>query len=270
MIYKRIYLIDNNTDVYLDVYCRDKNQYFNSKAILIIPGGGYSSVVSAKEGEPVALSFLAYGFCSFVLNYSVGMQNSFPSQLIEASLAIKHIKDHADEYGIDPEKVFVAGFSAGGHLAGSLGILWHMPEIYQQIDMPYGYNKPTGMMLIYPVVSGIKEYSHKSSHCYLWGQNVPTDEMLEKSSLELHVDEKSAPLFVMHTSSDNIVDVKNALVLGTAYKEAGLNFEMHIYPEGPHGVALANEITYRGKPETVNKHTAKWLETAVEWTDSIK
>jgi len=97
-------------------------------------------------------SYDTYGYNAFVLHYSVSSNSDkiFPSQLIQASMAMKHIKDHAEEYNIDPGKVFVTGFSAGGHLTASLGIMWNKKEIYDAIDMPYGYNKPTGIMPIYP------------------------------------------------------------------------------------------------------------------------
>ncbi|MBQ8605294.1 MAG: alpha/beta hydrolase [Clostridia bacterium] len=270
MTYERIYLIDGREDVYLDVYVADKTPYFLRKALLVIPGGGYSCVCADKEGEPVALSFMNHGFNCFVLNYSVGGKDTFPAQLIEASLAMKHIKDRSDLYGIDPTKIFTVGFSAGGHLAGSLGLLWHLPEVYEAIDMPYGYNKPAGMMLVYPVISGIEEFSHKSSHCYLWGENPPTDDKLIRTSLERHVDEKSVPLFVMHTSNDQIVDVRNSLELGAAYRRARLTFEMHIFPDSPHGIALANKMTWKGKPIMDNPHIAQWVELAAQWSDSIE
>ena len=160
MLNKRVYLEGNNEDAYLDIYMADPIGEFTRKAILVIPGGGYGTVCSDREGEPIALAFLSHGYNAFVLHYSVGSKKTFPTQLIEASLAMKHIKDNAEFYNVDPDKIFVTGFSAGGHLAGSLGIMWDKKEIYDVIDMPFGYNKPAGMMLVYPVVSSNRTYVH--------------------------------------------------------------------------------------------------------------
>ena len=121
------------------------------KAVLIIPGGGYS-FCSDREAEPLAFSFLAKGFNTFVLFYSIKERSKWPSPLIDASLAVKFIKDNAEKYHVDPEYVFAIGFSAGGHLAGALATMWHEKTIYDNIDMPYGYNKVRGAILAYPVI----------------------------------------------------------------------------------------------------------------------
>ena len=136
MIYERILMDKNDENAYLDCYVADKKENYTRKAILIIPGGGYG-MVSDREGEPIAMAFMPYGYNAFVLNYSC-KKFPFPTHLIQASKAMKHIKDNAEEYGIDAENVFVVGFSAGGHLAGSLATMWNNEEIYKEIDMPFG------------------------------------------------------------------------------------------------------------------------------------
>lgn len=268
---KRVYLKDENKNVYLDTYIADGVDRDNSKkkAILIIPGGGYTHVAADREGEAVALAFIAYGFQAFVLNYSVKREAVFPEQLIEASLAIKHIKDNAEEYKIDPMSVFVMGFSAGGHLAASLGTLWHIPQIYNAIDMPFGYNKPTGILPIYPVITGDESCSHKDSFRNLFGTDNPTEEQLKQGSLELHVDERTSPAFLMHTSNDNAVPVENSLRFATALARNGLSFELHIYPKGPHGIALANKVTSVGNKINEDEEIAKWVQSAVKWMERI-
>lgn len=268
MICDRIELTEDK-DVYLDTYVPDKTDGYTGKAILVIPGGGYGCVCSDREGEPIALAFLKYGFSAFVLHYSVGKTNNYPKQLVEASLAVKHIKDNADKYGINPEEVFAVGFSAGGHLAGSLGILWNKPEIQKQLDMPYGYNKPKGVMLIYPVVSA-EEFGHKGSFVNLTGTDKPTREQIDMLSLEKNVDAESAPAFIVHTTTDDCVNVKNSLVLGEAYANAKKKFEMHIYPDAPHGFALGNQITKCGYEKFQDASIAKWVEHAAEWTENVK
>ena len=187
MYYEKIYLQPGNENCYLETYVADKVTGFTRESILVIPGGGYGSVCSEREGEPIALAFLPYGFNAFVLHYSVASdKKTFPAQLIEASLAIKHIKDNAEKYGINPERVFACGFSAGGHLCASLGTMWHKDEIYKETDMPYAYNKPTGVMLIYPVVSAKHtEGSFKN----LLGEKYEIEKDRNESSIENNVDE---------------------------------------------------------------------------------
>jgi len=269
MITKRVYFDNINKDVYLDIYVADRLSDFTRKAILVLPGGGYGAVSSSREGEPIAMAFIPHGYNAFVLHYTVGRKKTYPSQLLEASMAMKYIKEHANEFNIDPEKVFVVGFSAGGHLAGSLGIMWHKEEIYQAIDMHYGYNKPAGMMLIYPVVSGVAAYSHAGSFKNLLGTDSPEKERLAECSLELNVSKESVPLFLVHSSNDHTVDVRNSLCLAEKYKEEGLLFEMHIYPDSPHGFALSNSITHCGVKKWQNPAIAKWVEHAVEWAEGI-
>ena len=268
MFTERIYLRENDDKVFLDAVIAQPTPSYTRRAILVIPGGGYQNVCYEHEGEPVGLAFMAHGYNVFVLHYSVARVRPFPAQLIEASLAVKHIKDNAEKYGIDPNEIFVTGFSAGGHLACSLGVLWHLPEIYEATGMPYGYNRVRGMMLGYPVIT-TDHRAHIGSHCNLWCTNTPSEEQLAISSLEKHVDEKSVPLFLVHTSNDPVVPVHNSLALGEAYAEAGIPFEMHIYPKGPHGVALGNDITSRGYSDCSDAAIAKWVEQAVYWAEHL-
>lgn len=269
MLTKRIQLDEKFENVYLDVYVANPTENFVRDAILVIPGGGYRVVCTEREGEPIALAFMAQGLNAFVLNYSVDGQKTFPGQLIEASLAMAHIKTHAEEYNINPDRVFVTGFSAGGHLAGSLGTLWHMPEIYEATGMEYGINKPAGMMLCYAVISGTTDYGHERCFRNLCGENATVEEM-DRASLEKHVDERSVPLYVMHTANDTIVPVRNALALCDAYAKAGKVFELHIYPDAQHGAALANPITSGTNGIAWNRpQIERWVRDAAIWAKSL-
>ncbi len=267
MIYKRIMLDETDENAYLTAYVADKISGFTRKAILVIPGGGYGKVCSDREGEPIAQAFIPYGYNSFVLSYSTAQtsKNVFPSQLIQASKAIAHIKDNAEEYGIDPDKVFVVGFSAGGHLAASLGSLWDLPEIYNVFDMPQGYNKPAGTMLIYPVIN-----SHNGSFKNLLGTEEPTGELLDIVHINKQISEKSSPIFMVHSSNDQSVNVKNSLSVAEACAEKGILFELHVYPDAPHGVALGNEITMCGNTKYNYPAMSKWVAQAAEWAETVK
>jgi len=253
---------------YLDAYVADKTEKHIRKAILVIPGGGYGGI-SDREGDPIALAFMPYGFNAFVLHYSVRGENTYPAQLIQASKAMKHIKDNAEEYGIDKDEVFAVGFSAGGHLCASLGVMWNRKEIYDEIDMPCGYNKPKGIMLVYPVISGVSEFAHKGSFQNLFGMDEPTYEQLKEASVELYVNEESSPSFIVHAANDTCVPVENSLIIAEAYSKCKVPFELHIYPRGEHGFSLANEITWDGKPEFIQEENAKWVENAAMWAEKL-
>lgn len=270
MIYEKIFINEADDRVYLETYVPDNIYGRKMDALLVIPGGGYGSVCAEREGEPIAMEFAAKGYAAFVLHYSVGENAVFPRPLIEASLAVKYIKDNAEKYFINPERIFAVGFSAGGHLAASLGILWDMSEIYNATGMPFGYNKIKGVLPIYPVISGIVKGTHMGSFYNLLGTTEPTKELLEKYSLERKVNEKTLPMFIVHTAADQSVSVRNSLVLAQALSEADIPYELHIYPEAPHGMALCNEITSMGRAAMDIPHNAKWVQEADEWMRSIK
>lgn len=236
-------------------------------AMLVIPGGGYSRVCADREGEPIAMSFAARGIRCFVLNYSINEKAVFPRPLLEASLAMAHIRAHAEEYGINPDRIFVCGFSAGGHLAASLGTRWHTPEVNDAIDIPFGSNRPCGMILCYPVLCWFDK-THRGTFEHAFGTKTPTPEQVEFCSLERGLDEHTVPAFLMHTADDGCVNVQNTLRMATALKEAGIPFEVHIYPHGPHGMALANEIT-GGSPNMIDERIAEWVDLAAAWMKTV-
>jgi acetyl esterase/lipase len=266
---ERIYLIQNDPEVYIDTYLADPLSSFTRKALLVIPGGGYGQVCADREGEPIAHAFLPYGYNAFVLHYSVKRRMPFPAQLIEAAMAMKHIRDHAKEYGIDPEEIFAVGFSAGAHLAASLGTLWRHPAIRDAIDAPVGAIRPRGVMLIYPVISSDPAIAHKGSFCNLFCTDTPTQEQLDAVSLEKHVDAESSPAYILHTVTDQLVPVENSLVLARAYTEAGVPYELHIFPDAPHGVALGNAITAGTTEKWKNPAIAEWVRMACAWADVL-
>ena len=149
MIFDRIKLGIGNGE--LEIY--RGNELKNAPAILVIPGGGYGCVCADREGEPIALAFLARGYNAFVLHYSVGKDAPINCPLAEASAAMAYIRRNAESLGVNPEKVYAVGFSAGGHLCGSLGILWHRDEIIEKAGITYGENRPTAVVLQYPVIT---------------------------------------------------------------------------------------------------------------------
>ena len=250
---------------YMDAYIADPVGSYTRRALLVIPGGAYRGVCSEREGEPIALAFLSKGYNAFVLHYTVGRVKPFPAQALEAAEAIATIKARAEEWGHDENEVFTVGFSAGGHLAASTGVFWKHSAVKEAGIAPRDA-RPAGVMLIYPVIT--PEY-HMVSFQNLLCTDTPSTEALEACSIERHVDRESSPAFIMHTSNDQAVDVKNSLVLAAAYRDAGLKFEMHIYPDAPHGAALGNRITKCGNEKWEDAAIASWVEQAALWADRV-
>ena len=266
MLFERIPLSADNDQVYLEAYVADPVGGKRCKALLVIPGGGYGGVCSDREGEPIAMAFLPYGFNGFVLHYTVARRGKYPVQLREVALAIKHIKDNADRYNIDPEALFTVGFSAGGHLAASSGVFWNRPEVTEGLGIPEGYNKPRGVMPIYPVIN---PKGHAGSFYNLLCTDTPSQDELDYVSVDRYVDGDSSPAFIVHTADDQVVDARNSLTLALAYADAGVKYELHIFPHAPHGVALGNAVTDFGNPDWNDPMIGKWVEMAAYWAERI-
>ena len=252
----------------LKIYKPDKAK--NYPAMLVFPGGGYGNMIhTGEEGEPIALAYAARGFVGFVLHYSTGKLAPVNVPLAEASRAIAYIRRNAEMLGVDADRVYTSGFSAGGHLSGACATLWHRKEIIEMAEIEYGENKPTASVLCYPVVSGV-DHPHLGSFQNLIGKGAPTQEELEYHSLEMHVDEKSAPVFLTHTAQDPLVPVHNSLALASAYSKAGIQFEMHIYPHGPHGVALGNHITSNGNKSFEVPQYTRFVDDSIYFFEHLK
>lgn len=240
---------------------------FNNKrkAVLVIPGGGYG-FCSDREGEPIAQYYLAMGFNTFVLQYSIhanGKNATWPAPLMDASAAMKYIRDHAEEFHIDSDYVFVVGFSAGGHLAAALGTLWSDDEIERALGFAKGYNRPTGMILSYPVISG-GEYAHRGSFDNILSERKDEPEARAELSLENRVTENTVPAFIWSTRPDTTVPVQNSLLFALALADKDIPFEMHIYPKGGHGASLGNAIVGS------NLHSISgWIDDSIRWMNGI-
>ena len=263
MICKKVNLREDDPNITLDCFITEHSQ--KRDALLVIPGGGYILVCLDCEGHRVAEEFIPKGFNCFVLNYSINEKAKYPRPLEDASLAVKYIKEHADELNINADRVFALGFSAGGHLTGMLGTMWHKVSVGE-----YGINKPCGVILCYPVLTSKLGHSHEDSFHNLLGTTSPTAEQLAAVSIENNIDERSVPAFLWHTSNDPVVPVESSLYTAIKYKEYGIPFELHIFPHGPHGMALGNELSAAGNPDSVNDRVAQWPDLAAEWTKTIK
>lgn len=269
MLHKTIELSEKYPGATLTTYVSDDPPELKMpprRAMVVCPGGGYH-FLSEREAEPIVKLYLAAGLNVFLLRYTVGAGAANYAPLIEASLAIKHIRENAEEYNIDPNYVFICGFSAGGHLAASTGTLWNIPEVREALgDAPEDINRPTGMVLSYPVLI----FSHKGSFYNLCGTTTPTSEQIDRFSLEKHVTPQTSPAFMWHTFTDKTVDVQNVLTFSQKLKDNGVPFELHIFPEGKHGLSLSTEETWSNNPELLVEHVRPWAELSVRWIKQFK
>lgn len=205
-------------------------------AVLILPGGGYEHL-SERESEPVALRFAARGWAAFVLEYSVAPAR-FPAPFREAAMAMGYIREHAGELEIDPHMVAVVGFSAGGHLAGLLGTMWDDPRI-AGLAGETGL-RPDALGLCYPVAVAWGA-THQGSFTNLTGED---GQLAETLSLEKLVREDMPPVFLWTTRNDGSVPCRNSLILAQSLDEAGVDFSLHIYRRGKHGLATADALAF--------------------------
>lgn len=234
--------------------------------VLICPGGGYG-FTSDREAEPVALQFLAMGFHACVLRYSVAPAQ-FPQALCELAWSVNYLKAHAKEYGIQSDKIIVAGFSAGGHLAASLGTYWQEEWLEKETGLAAENIRPAGLVLSYPVITS-GEFAHRGSFEQLMGKK-NTPELNEYLSLEKRVTKNMPPTFVWHTNTDDVVPVENTLLLADAMRKHGVSMEVHIFPEGAHGLSLANEETMvKSSGFGIEPHCQKWITMAGEWIKEL-
>ena len=260
MRHEKINLRDNS-NVYLNTYIIDDplNQNRKRPVVVICPGGGYE-YCSAREAEPIALAFNAVGYHAVVLYYS--LKKLFPTALKDLSDTVCMVRDNAENWGVDTNKVIVCGFSAGGHLAASLGVFWNSePEIHREDDK----NKPNGMILAYPVITA-GEYRHIESI-----ENITNNDkaLMDKVSLEKHITSDCSPAFIWHTYTDELVPVQNSLDFAMALANKKIQTELHIFPDGRHGLSLANEWV-SGSEKGILPDLHRWVDMAERWIRNLK
>lgn len=231
--------------------------------ILVIPGGGYW-IASENEAENVALRFMAKGFHAFVVRYSAKSDNpkaKYPMALEEVSKSLEIIRENAEQWGVEEDKIAICGFSAGGHLACSLGVFWNMEPIKTENEK----NKPNAMILSYPVITS-GEFAHRGSFENLCEGD---ETLVEKMSLEKQVNEDTPKTFIWHTFNDQVVPVENSLLFANALREKNIPFELHIYPEGRHGLSVMTPDAGVSEDEKVSKNARGWIDLACGWLKEV-
>ncbi|QMS85055.1 alpha/beta hydrolase [Candidatus Xianfuyuplasma coldseepsis] len=203
-------------------------------AILICPGGGYH-ICSDREAEVIALSYLKEGYQAFVLRYSLMEKSQFPQPLHDAEMALTLIREHHEEWFLDPDKVAVIGFSAGAHLATMLATS--------------GSVRPNALLVGYPTLMRKPRF----------GVEYPLPE----------VDDKTPEVFIFHTFDDDLVPVKNTLYLADQYNKHHIPFEVHVFRDGKHGLSLGNKLVLSNHPHAIDPHYQKWFDLSVEWLERV-
>lgn len=218
-------------------------------AILVCPGGGYV-FCSPTEAEPVALRYAAQGYHALILRYSTGHDAIGFRPLEEVSWAIGLLREHAEEWHIDPDKIAICGFSAGGHLALASGLL--------------AEQKPNAMILTYPVAQLVNSSTNNFMLRLLTGRDTITDADAEKFSLLQYLTEDAPPVFLSATAED-VLTPRGVLAIANAYSERNLPYELHVFQYGPHGYSLADATSADGSDQVLDEAFAHWHELSVLW-----
>ena len=231
--------------------------------VIIAPGGAYA-FCSDREAEAVALKFMAEGIHAAVLRYSVA-PNRYPAAALELAWSVQYCRAHAREWHVDPNAVSVCGFSAGGHLAGTVGTLWKDPVFAQALGGGESW-RPDSQILCYPVLT-LLEYTHGGSRFNLLGNPGEPDNQLDKMealSLETRVSADTPPTFLWHTAEDDAVPVENSLMYASACQRHHVPFELHVFERGGHGLSTCEEITSTDASQIIPDN-AVWVPLAVRF-----
>jgi acetyl esterase/lipase len=269
LIHEIINIHTEHSDAKLYTYILNNSPEINISrkrpTVIICPGGGYE-FTSDREAEPIAIKMNAMGFNAFVLRYSV-RPAPFPSALLELAKTVALIRKSAEQWNIDVNKVIVAGFSAGGHLAASLGVFWNKTFLSESLGISNEDIKPNGLLLSYPVITS-GTHAHIGSFAALLGDKFSMK--LNELSLEKQVSPDTPPTFLWHTYTDKTVPVENSFLLAEALLKNMVSLEMHIYPTGVHGLSLGTEETKRKDNDlTLQSEVVNWIDMAGRWIKGL-
>lgn len=229
------------------------------RAMVLCPGGGYMAI-SQREGEPIALKLMAMDFYVFVLKYSI-VPHAFPAQIREAAAAFDIIHRHAEEWNVDEERIGIMGFSAGAHLAAHYSTAYECSEVAEVFPDAHA---PFATVLGYPVIT--PDTAHTGTFKNLLGAGRELKESSAMDAAKL-VSDKTPRAFIWHTASDPVVPVANSLIYAAALAENHIPFELHVYPDGYHGLATSDAMTCDRDPRE-EVYASAWLPAFQKWADT--
>lgn len=243
------------TNPTLEIYLPERKEV-NRTAVVICPGGGYSVVVYQAEGVKTAKEFAKKGVTAFVLKYRLPNDSTMVDKkngpLQDVQQAIKIVRENSSKWGIDPDKVGIMGFSAGGHLASTAATHFDRTVIANEFNVNL---RPDFQILVYPVISMQNKLTHLDSRKKLLGEN-PSQEIIDEYSNELQVNENTPPAYLIHAGDDSVVDVENTLSYYKILNQYKVPVEMHIYPKGNHGFVL-------------RQPTEEWMKPIFKWMKNL-
>jgi acetyl esterase/lipase len=229
-------------------------------AIVVCPGGGYGHLAMEKEGTKTAEWLNSFGVTALVLRYRhAGTGHMHPTPMLDGQRAIRTVRARAGEWGIDPQKIGVMGFSAGGHLASTLGTHFDAGDPSAADPIDRASCRPDFMILCYPVISLVADCTHTGSRDNLLGKK-PDAELVRSLSNEFQVTGDTPPAFLFHADEDHYVPTENSIAFYLALRHAGVPAELHVYRNGGHGVGLADSIP--GTSDWPARCRA-WIETQI-------
>ncbi|MBR2441959.1 MAG: alpha/beta hydrolase [Clostridia bacterium] len=238
----------------------DQPKAWKRPALIVVPGGAYW-MVSKREGEPVASAFFAKGFQTFILDYLTAPKGiAYPEQLLELASAVDYVKKNADAFCVNKDEVFVVGFSAGGHLTGNLCV--EHTHVCDKAGVALDC-KPTAVGLCYPVISQIHGHQGSYNNLLQGYTNEAKEELLKTLNLNEAVSVDTPPAFLWATATDPSVPADNAIRYALALAEKGIAYELHVYPQGYHGLSTGadevNEEPYR------NQRVCAWVGDCIQF-----
>ncbi len=239
---------------YIHVEIEDRTQ--KRPAVVVCTGGGYG-FLSQREATPVAKRYWAAGYHTFSLRYPIGDDAKDFKPLLSLAATVAEIRENSDIWGVDPDRIAVCGFSAGGHLAASLGTLFNDEKFLSVCKIP-GNIRPDAMILGYPVITA-DEDTHQWTIEHVSGAPAGSEEY-RYFGLENHVDAQTPTAFIWTTVTDQLVPATNSLKLATAMSKAGVPYELHIFPYGVHGMSVCSHEIGGYDP-----YLGRWMDWSIQW-----
>ena len=228
-------------------------------AVVVCPGGGYGGLASNHEGEQVAQFYLEHGIAAFVLLYRHAPQYRHPVPLMDAQRAVRTVRANAAKWGVDPARIGMMGFSAGGHLTATAGTQFAPGNPTAEDPAERESSRPDFLVLVYPVITFEPPYAHTGSRDNLLGKDA-SPELVSKMCAQNNVTSETPPTFLVHASTDDGVPPQNSVLFYLALRAAGAPAEMHLFANGPHGFGLGQK----------DPALAHWPDLLLEWLRTMK